>query len=133
MVEEIHELETKCVPGGSQDNANASEKHHIHDSSSLRETHQPPPNPTDDQGFGLSRDPRDKPWGSGIRSRLECDQVPMSVEGSLINFERYPQSGSEFGSLGAVSLSLGLMHNVGVRKQQLQLHFGEEMMCESVD
>lgn len=75
------------------------------------------------------------------RSRVEC-HVPGSMDGSLVGFVPYQQSGIEIGGLGAVSLTLGLRQNAdGVQPQhplqqqhenQLRRHFGDQIIYDFV-
>ncbi|KAK4356362.1 hypothetical protein RND71_025333 [Anisodus tanguticus] len=75
------------------------------------------------------------------RSRLEC-HIPSTMDGSLMGFVPYHQRNvlEIGGSIGAVSLTLGLRQNAEAAQQQLQLHehrlrqqFGGHMIHDFVD
>lgn len=79
------------------------------------------------------------------RSRIECHNIPAaaSMDGSLMGFVPYQRNALEIGgSIGPVSLTLGLRQNAEAaqQQQQLQLHehrlrqqFGGHMIHDFVD
>ncbi|KAE8696700.1 BEL1-like homeodomain protein 7 [Hibiscus syriacus] len=58
-------------------------------------------------------------WNHEKRSRVDFD-IPTNMEGSLMGFTPFEQSGLENVGLGAVSLTLGLRHGVESAQQQYQ-------------
>ncbi|OWM68909.1 hypothetical protein CDL15_Pgr025096 [Punica granatum] len=143
MVEEIHALETKRL-GEANPNSAPNREASCVEVSSQREAmdHQPSSSGRVDHhmasaaveeriqcsGDGLNAEQ----WNQEFRSRLE-GQLPVSSEGPLIGFMRYPQGGMEFGGIGAVSLSLGLRHNAQRQDDELRQQFGGAMMRDFVD
>lgn len=144
MVEEIHALETKRLAEANPHSAPNGETSSMVSSRSQREAmehqassssrleHHMASAAAEDQtrcsGNGLNTEQ----WNQELCSRLE-GQLPVSSEGSLIGFMRFPQGGIEFGGIGAVSLSLGLRHNAQRQDDELRHQFGGEMMHDFAD
>ncbi|MBA0774562.1 hypothetical protein Gotri_009764 [Gossypium trilobum] len=126
MVEEIHMLESKCLAEGNQNLSKSEGK-------STSEGRISCPN----DGLSINRscvnalsnkqlacadmlvaDAHDlEHWNHEKRSSMDF-HIPTSMEGSLLGFAPYQQSRLENGGLGAVSLTLGLMHGVESAQQQ---------------
>lgn len=142
MVEEIHALETKrlaevnpnAAPSGetpsmvsnrkgATDYQPSSSSRHDHHMASLAAEEQP-----GCSGGSLNSEH----WNQELCSRLE-GQLPVSSEGPLMGFIRFPQGGVEFGGIGSVSLSLGLRHNAQRQDNELRQQFGGELMRDFMD
>ncbi|KAB2081111.1 hypothetical protein ES319_A05G109900v1 [Gossypium barbadense] len=126
MVEEIHMLESKCLAEGNQNSSKSEGKSTSEGRISW---------PNDGQSINRScvnalsdkqlacadmlvADAHDlEHWNHEKRSSMDF-HIPTSMEGSLMGFAPYQQSRLENGGLGAVSLTLGLMHGVESAQQQ---------------
>ncbi|PPD68637.1 hypothetical protein GOBAR_DD34488 [Gossypium barbadense] len=125
MVEEIHMLESKCLAEGNQNSSKSEGKSTSEGRISW---------PNDGQSINRScvnalsdkqlacadmlvADAHDlEHWNHEKRSSMDF-HIPTSMEGSLMGFAPYQQSRLENGGLGAVSLTLGLMHGVEMMAQ----------------
>ncbi|KAH1066748.1 hypothetical protein J1N35_031735 [Gossypium stocksii] len=126
MVEEIHMLESKCLAEGNQNLSKSEGKStsegRISWSNDGQAINRSCVNALSDKQLActdmLVADAHDlEHWNHEKRSSMDF-HIPTSMEGSLMGFAPYQQSRLENGGLGAVSLTLGLMHGVESAQQQ---------------
>ncbi|XP_058773979.1 BEL1-like homeodomain protein 8 [Vicia villosa] len=154
MVEEVHMLDQKTT--GTDENSNRNEGTSSTEGGSFNQAkmdktvnrffmHSIPENPIQDMEFGTSIDRNAdeselneaEQWRQEKRSKLECE-MSSRMDGTLMDFLPYRHSGHDVGgSLGSVSLTLGLRHGVeGVQHQDVQFrhhhHLGGQMIHDFV-
>ncbi|CAK8536218.1 unnamed protein product [Lathyrus sativus] len=154
MVEEVHMLDKKTT--GTNENSNQNEGTSGTEGGSCNQPkmdktvngffmHSIPENQIQDMEFGSSIDrsadesaiKEAEQWREEKRSKLECE-MSSRMDGTLMDFLPYRHSGHDVGgSLGSVSLTLGLRHGVeGVQPQEVQFrhhhHLGGQMIHDFV-
>ncbi|WCJ40999.1 BEL1-like homeodomain 8 [Euphorbia peplus] len=128
MVEEIHLLETKGMAETSRSCGNNGGK--STESTSQPNFEQPMSNvgsrcmmnkqlECSGSSGGSGEQMHNEEWNQDKRSRIEYE-VPSNMDGSVMNILPYQRSGIDIGSIGAVSLTLGLRHSVDINVQQQQ-------------
>ncbi|KAE8700823.1 BEL1-like homeodomain protein 3 [Hibiscus syriacus] len=139
MVEEIHKLESKGLAEGNQNLSKSDVKSIISEGRKIWPNEEQSINRLCVNGLSdkqmaysdmlvadISEDAHDVDhWNHEKRSRLDF-HIPTNMEGSLIGFAPYEQSRLENGGLGAVSLTLGLRHDVESAQQQQQQQYQQQ-------
>lgn len=131
MVEEIHMLETKgTAETGRPDEGNlqSNDRQFLNKLNSSAEF---------DKQVEFSRISSSEFMHPHIQSQDNHSRVdyriPDSLDGSLMGFSPYHQSGMEIGGLGSVSLTLGLRRTAESAQQpQFRQHFEDHMVRDSV-
>ncbi|KAE8655404.1 homeodomain-containing family protein [Hibiscus syriacus] len=132
MVEEIHMLESKGLAEGNQ-NLRRSDGKSISEGLNCWPNEEQSINRSCANGLSdkqvacsdmvvsdISGDAHDvEHWNHEKRSRMDF-RIPTEMEGSMIGFAPYEQIRLENGGFGAVSLTLGLRHDVESAQQQHQ-------------
>ncbi|XP_028756962.1 BEL1-like homeodomain protein 8 [Neltuma alba] len=156
MVEEIHNLETKGIAGGNQNEGTSgaersSQQTMVEEALGKFGRHGDVVPEKQFQCLGMSSLGGNsegmgfmgsEQWNQEKRSKLEY-QITPNMDGTLMGSVPYRRgAGLDVGGLGSVSLTLGLRHGVeGVQRQQQQQlhqedqirrHFGEHMIHDFV-